>query len=50
MTVPTEKGVQLGIRRERRTNSQGKDYIRVMYNRQAQEYIIQNMENILSET
>lgn len=50
ITVPTEKGVQLGIRRERRTNSQGKDYIRVMYNRQAQEYIIQNMENILSET
>ena len=49
ITLPTEKGVLLGIRGEKRTNRQGKDYIRVLYNKQAQEYIVKNMEAILGE-
>lgn len=49
VTMPTEKGVQFGIYTERRVNSRGAEYVRVMYNQKAQEYIIQNMEYILSE-
>ena len=49
ITLPTEKGKKLGIREEKRTNSQGKDYIRVIYNQQAQEYIVRYMEDILSD-
>ena len=45
--MPTEKGLQIGIRAERRSNSRGVEYMLVIYNRQAQEYIIQSMEKIL---
>ena len=49
VTMPTEKGVKFGIYAERRVNSRGVEYARVMYNQQAQTYIIQNMEYILGE-
>lgn len=48
VTLSTEKGIQLGIYSEKRFNSQGIGYLRVIYNQQAQEYIVQNMESVLS--
>lgn len=48
ITVPTPKGLQLGIRAERRVGSSGMEYMLVIYGRQAQEYIVQNIEKILS--
>ena len=47
ITLPTEKGIQLGIRAERRSSSRGVEYILVIYGKQAQEYIVQNIEKIL---
>ena len=47
ITLPTEKGIQLGIRAERRNSSRGVEYILVIYGKQAQEYIVQNIEKIL---
>lgn len=46
ITMPTQKGIQLGIRAERRSH-RGMEYMLVLYNRQAQEYIVQNLEKIL---
>lgn len=48
ITVPTEKGLQLGIRAEKRVGSSGMEYLLVIYGRQAQEYIVQNIEKIFS--
>lgn len=45
--MPTQKGIQLGIRAERRNNSRGMEYILLIYGKQAQEYIFQNLERIL---
>jgi len=47
VTLPTEKGSQIGIRAERRTSLKGVDYMLVIYGRQAQEFIVQNMDAIL---
>ena len=47
ITLPTEKGIQIGIRAERRSSSKGIEYMLVIYNKQAQEYIVQNLEKIL---
>lgn len=47
ITLPSEKGIKLGIRAERRNSSRGVEYMLVIYDRQAQEYIVQNMEKIL---
>ncbi|MDD7298165.1 hypothetical protein [Fibrobacter intestinalis] len=47
VTMPTEKGRRIGIRAERMVNLKGTDYMYVVYNKQAQEYIVQNMEAIL---
>ncbi len=47
ITLPTEKGIQLGVRAERRSSSRGVEYMLVIYGKQAQEYIVQNIENIL---
>lgn len=48
ITLPTDKGLQTGIRAERRTGARGVEYMIVLYNKQAQEYIVQNMKNILN--
>lgn len=48
VTMPTEKGINLGIRAERRSSLRGVDYMLVIYGKQAQEYIVSNMEAILS--
>lgn len=47
ITLPSERGSQIGIRAERRTNSSGRDYMRIIYGKQAQEYIVKNMKVIL---
>ncbi len=47
ITQPTEKGIKLGIRTEKRTSSRGVEYMLVIYGKQAQEYIVQNIEMIL---
>ena len=47
ITMPTQKGTQLGIRAERRSNGRGMDYMMLIYGKQAQEYIVQNLEKIL---
>ena len=45
---PTEAGKQIGIYMEKRTGSMGREYHVVMYGKNAQEYIVQNLEKILS--
>lgn len=47
ITLPTETGIKLGIRTEKRSNSRGVEYMLVIYGKQAQEYIVQNIEKIL---
>ena len=49
ITLPTEKGDQIGIRTERKRSSQGVEYLLLIYGKQAQEYIVKNMEDILSK-
>lgn len=44
---PTSLGKDIGITIEQRTNSQGMSYRINMYNRKAQEFIIDNFENLL---
>ncbi|MCD8149956.1 MAG: hypothetical protein LUE92_10430 [Clostridiales bacterium] len=46
-TLPAEKGTQIGIRAERRVSFNGAEYFLVLYDRQAQEFIVDNMETIL---
>lgn len=46
-TVPTDKGRQLGIYTEERESMQGRKYEAVIYNKEAQEFIVNNMVNIL---
>lgn len=47
ITVPTEKGSQIGIQSERRNSGKGAEYMLVIYGKQAQEYLVKNMEKIL---
>lgn len=49
ITLPTDKGVQIGIRAERKRSSRGIEYMSVVYDKYAQNYIIRNMETILCE-
>ncbi|MCD8231745.1 MAG: hypothetical protein LUD14_08010 [Clostridiales bacterium] len=46
-TMPTEKGIQIGIRAEKRVSFNGAEYFLVLYDQQAQEFLVQNMEMIL---
>lgn len=46
INIPTEKGKELGIRSEMSTSSYGQEYIRVIYTKQAQEYIVKNIKEI----
>ena len=45
--VPTEKGERLGIRYEMRKNMRDIDYIVTIYGKNAQEYIVKNIEKII---
>jgi len=48
VTEPTEKGIELGIVSERRLEKEA-GYILITYKKEAQEFIIQNMDKILAE-
>lgn len=45
--VPTEKGLQLGIRTEEKTRKNGMAYLLTIYGKQAQEFIVENLGLIL---
>ena len=45
--VPTQAGVQLGISREERKNERGDTYLVNLFNRAAQQFILDNLEDIL---
>jgi hypothetical protein len=47
--IATEKGAELGIRNEKRTNKYGNDYSVNLYNINAQKFIVENIEKILRE-
>lgn len=48
--VPTDKGLQLGIRTEERVRADGAGYVVTLYGQQAQEFIVDNLDAmILSE-
>lgn len=49
-TVPTNKGFQLGIKSEIRTNSIGVEYICTTYGKEAQEFIVANIKSIFTRT
>lgn len=46
-TVVTEKGNEIGIKTELRTNSRGMEYPYIIYGREAQEFIVANMDKVL---
>ncbi len=46
-TIPTEKGLEIGIKGEKRNNPNGVEYTYITYNQQAQEFIVKNMGEIL---
>lgn len=43
---PTENGVQLGITTERRTGMYGKEYTAVVFDRDAQQFVLDNIETV----
>ncbi len=45
--VPTEKGAQIGIWSERKKSFNGPEYLAVVYGKQAQEFIVGKMREIL---
>ncbi|MCC8066488.1 MAG: hypothetical protein LIO94_05230 [Clostridiales bacterium] len=47
-TLPTEKGLSAGISCEKRINSKGEEYFSILYGRQIQELIVQNMASVLN--
>lgn len=47
ITIPTEKGVGIGIISEERSSMRGTDYIAIIYTKSAQEYIVNNIELII---
>lgn len=46
-SIPTAKAREIGIYTEERESSRGIKYLAVLYNKDAQKFIIRNMENIL---
>lgn len=45
--VPTDKGLQLGIRTEERVRADGTGYLVTLYGQQAQEFIVENLEAMI---
>ncbi|MBE5955123.1 MAG: hypothetical protein E7253_01585 [Lachnospiraceae bacterium] len=48
VTKVTEKGKKLGIYEEERTSQRGDVYLVIMYNRQSQEFLAENIEKIIN--
>lgn len=49
-TIPTQRGLQIGIRSEKRIGSSGNVYLVVIYGKQAQKFLVENMGVILDES
>lgn len=47
ISVASEKGSAIGMRSESRTSMYGKPYMATIYGRQAQEFIVKNLEKII---
>ena len=47
-TVVTDKGREAGIKSELRRNAKDQEYVYITYGRTAQEFIVSNMDKILS--
>ena len=47
-TLVTEKGSEVGIKSELRKDSKGQEFVYITYGRTAQEFIVSNMDKILS--
>ena len=47
--VPTEQGEQLGISLERRVNPYGREYKVVVYDRTAQQFVVDNLPELLEK-
>ena len=47
-TLVTEKGSEVGIKSELRKDSKGQEFIYITYSRTAQEFIVSNMDKMLS--
>lgn len=45
--LPTEKGAAIGIRAERRESLNGSMYIALIYNKCAQQFIVDNLDKML---
>ena len=45
--VPTDKGLQLGIRTEERVRADGAGYVLTIYGQQAQEFIVDNLDAMI---
>ena len=45
--VPTDKGLQLGIRTEERVRADGAGYVVTIYGQQAQEFIVDNLDAMI---
>lgn len=48
-TISTEKGQMIGITHSLQTNASGKTYYRVEYNKTAQEFIINNLKEMIQD-
>lgn len=47
-TLVTDKGSEIGIKSELRKDSKGQEFVYITYSRTAQEFIVSNMDKILS--
>lgn len=47
VTMPTEKGEQIGIRTERKKSLNGNEYLLILYGREAQEFVVRHVEEIM---
>lgn len=47
VTYPTQKGKSIGITASKEKNNRGTEYIRIVYGKDAQQFIVKNMRQIL---
>lgn len=49
VTIPTDKGIELGIKAEKTINFRNEEFYYITYNKNAQEFILENIGKILAE-
>ena len=47
VTMPTEKGEQIGIRAEKKKSLNGNEYLFIVYGKEAQEFVVEHVEEIM---